>query len=173
METEQIGLFEEKDIASACALTGHRALSSDFSDEKLEEILKDLIDRRGVNTFYCGMAVGFDSAACEMLLSLRDEGRHVRIVACVPCPEQAARFSPAQKARYERLLASCDEKVIVSPRYDGQCMQKRNRYMVDRAAYLVAYCNKDKGGAANTVRYAQKKGRTVIFPFVAPERGES
>lgn len=165
MEISQIKFFEDDAIGNACALTGHRQLSSDFSPRKLEETFVKLIDERGVDTFYCGMAVGFDCAACEILLSLRDRGRHVRVIACIPCPEQSARFSPKQKEFYRELLARCDERITVSPFYDRQCMQKRNCYMVDRAAYLVAYCNRENGGSANTVRYAQKLGRTVIFPF--------
>ena len=156
----------EEDIFRACALTGHRQLSEDFSAEKLKESFLRLMKEKKVDTFYCGMAVGFDCAACEILLSLRERGRHVRVIACIPCPEQAAHFSAEQRALYDSLLSRCNEKVIISPHYDRQCMQKRNRYMVDRAAYLIAYCNREKGGSANTVRYAEKSGRTVIFPFL-------
>ena len=35
--------------------------------------------------------------------------------------------------------------------------------MVDRADILFAYCVKEKGGAAYTVRYAEEKGVPVRF----------
>ncbi len=153
----------EGEIFRACALTGHRKIGEDFSVGRLREILEKLIGEERAELFYCGMALGFDAVACEMLCDMRDKGEHVRVVACVPCPEQPARFNAAQRERYEKLLSRCDEKIVLSPRYDAGCMHRRNRYMVDRAAYLVAYCSRERGGAASTVRYAQKKGRKIFF----------
>ena len=34
--------------------------------------------------------------------------------------------------------------------------------MVDNSSYVIAYLNENKGGTANTVRYANKKGKKVI-----------
>lgn len=151
------------DPAHACALTGHRQLGADFSAGKLREIFDFLTVKKGVNIFYCGMALGFDTAACELLCGMRDGGADIRVIACVPCPEQPARFNERQKQKYGELLARCDERVVLAPRYSVGCMHARNRYMVDRAAYLVAYCNREKGGTASTVRYAQRKGREILF----------
>ena len=152
-----------EDIKNACALTGHRTIGDDFSEQKLKDIFIELIREQNVRTFYCGMAIGFDLIACEILCDLRAVYPDLRVVACVPCPEQAEKFSFFNKRTYERLLNACDEKVIVSPKYDRACMHIRNRYMVDRAAFLVAYCNKTTGGSASTVRYAEKKSREIIF----------
>ena len=145
------------------ALTGHRVLGKDFSAEKAKDVFLRLIRERGAETFYCGMALGFDTAACELLCGMRDGGADIRVIACVPCPEQPARFNERQKQKYGELLARCDERVVLAPRYSTGCMHARNRYMVDRAAYLVAYCNREKGGTASTVRYAQRKGREILF----------
>ena len=48
---------------SACALTGHRVLGKGFSRERLEQCLRALI-AEGADTFYCGMALGFDLYCC-------------------------------------------------------------------------------------------------------------
>ena len=44
----------------------------------------------------------------------------------------------------------------------SDCMDKRNRYMVDHADYILAVWNGCPSGTGNTVRYAHKKGKTVI-----------
>ena len=52
----------------------------------------------------------------------------------------------------------------VSQEYSKGCMLKRNRYLVDHAACLLAVYNEEwRGGTAMTVRYARKVGREVII----------
>ena len=54
--------------------------------------------------------------------------------------------------------------VYVSREYSEDCMLRRNRYLVDHAACLLAVYNGERrGGTAMTVRYAQKLGREVII----------
>ena len=146
---------------SACALTGHRVLGGSFSRKKAEDALRALI-AEGADTFYCGMALGFDLYCCELLLRLREEFP-VRIVACVPCADQAARYSPRAKEKYEALLSACDEKIVLHERYEQGCMFERNRYMVDRCSVLLAYLENDRGGTFYTVNYAKKREKRIIF----------
>ncbi len=46
--------------------------------------------------------------------------------------------------------------------YTSDCMDKRNRYMVDHADYILAVWNGCPSGTGNTVRYAHKKGKSII-----------
>ena len=41
-------------------------------------------------------------------------------------------------------------------------MQRRNAYMAERADALIAYCRKEKGGAAHTLNCFLKKGKPVF-----------
>ena len=62
--------------------------------------------------------------------------------------------------------------MYVNREYSKNCMLKRNRYLVDHAACLLAVYNGEwRGGTAMTVRYAQKLGRkiTILSP-ADPER---
>ena len=146
---------------SACALTGHRVLGKGFSRERLEQCLRALI-AEGADTFYCGMALGFDSLCCEILLRLREESP-VKIVACVPCADQAARYSPRAREKYDSLLAACDEKIVLHEKYENGCMFERNRRMVDNCDVLLAYLESERGGTFYTVNYAKKKGKRIVF----------
>ena len=144
-----------------CAVTGHRVLSSDFSKEELRAALRALA-AAGVRTFLCGMALGFDLLCAEEVLLLREE-LPVRLVACIPCADQAARYPKFARERYERILDRCDERAVLHERYCDGCMFERNRYMVDRADLLLAYFTGRRGGTKYTVGYAEKRGIPVYL----------
>lgn len=144
-----------------CAVTGHRVLSSDFSKEELRAALRALA-AAGVRTFLCGMALGFDLLCAEEVLLLREE-LPVRLVACIPCADQAARYPKSARERYERILDRCDERAVLHECYCDGCMFERNRYMVDRADLLLAYYTGRRGGTKYTVGYAEKRGIPVYL----------
>lgn len=146
---------------SACACTGHRVLGKNFSAEALERAMRALIGK-GADTFLCGMAMGFDALCCETALRLKRE-YPLKVVACVPCGDQSSRYPAREKNRYEKLLAACDERVVLHETYVEGCMFERNRYMVDRCDILLAYLESERGGTYYTVNYAKKRGKTVIF----------
>lgn len=145
-----------------CALTGHRALGINFDRTTLEQELKRLI-KSGVDTFYCGMALGFDIIACQILLEMRKKYK-IRIVACIPCPEQDIRFNDEEKKAYRSAVADCDERVVISMTYTGDCMKKRNYYMVDNADFVYAYYNNNRrSGTYQTMNYAKKIGKKIYL----------
>ena len=146
-----------------CAVTGHRVLGKEFRRAVLEEKL-DFLLARGADTFLCGMALGFD-LPCGELLGERKKSVPVRLVACIPCADQSGAFPPAAKRRYDALLGSCDERVVLHERYETGCMFERNRYMVDRCDLLFAYLREGskKGGTYYTVRYAERQKKPVFY----------
>lgn len=144
-----------------CALSGHRVLSRQFSKQQLLQQLRALLDE-GADTFLCGMALGFDLICAETLTVLRGEYR-LRLVACIPCADQACRFTPAQKQAYLRALSACDESVVLHERYVDGCMFERNRYMVDHADMLYACLERPTGGTLYTVNYAKRKHKRIVF----------
>lgn len=148
------------DKIKTCAFTGHRNLGEDYNKTELERVVLGLING-GYTTFLVGMAVGFDTECFKLLENLRKE-YPIKIIACIPCLTQAYKFSLKQKAEYEKMLLSADEKVYVSKEYSKTCMFKRNMFMVDSASVLVAYLNTDKGGTFQTVNYAKRKGVEII-----------
>lgn len=148
-------------MRTACALTGHRKLGDDFDETALSAELEQLI-RDGCKTFYCGMAMGFDLAACECLLKIR-QSYDIEIIACIPAPEQPDKFPKREKERYFELLKQCDGKNISCEHMTNYCFFERNRYMVDHCDVLIAYLHEDRGGTAYTVNYAKKQGKEILY----------
>lgn len=148
------------DIFSTCAFTGHRVIKKDFNKQKLSEVIDKVIDA-GYKTFLVGMAWGFDLIAFETLLTKKD--KNIEIIACVPCKNQEVYFKKTEKEKYLEYIKKADKIVFVSNEYYEGCMQKRNRYLVDNSSLLIAYIYSNMGGTKNTVSYAEKKGKNIIY----------
>ena len=155
-----------------CAFTGHRPEKLPWGTRETDPRCIDLKKRirdaceavytMGVRHFICGMAQGCDTYFCEELIALRKEGREFTIEAAIPCEEQSSRWTRQDRVRYYRLLEECDEKTVISPHYTPDCMARRNHYMVDNAAFLIACTGGAQGGAEATVRYARQQGLDII-----------
>ena len=65
----------------------------------------------------------------------------------------------------------CDYETVVQDHYDAGCMQRRNRYMVDHAAMLIAVHDGQPGGTRRTIEYAMRRRLdVVILPPVENEK---
>lgn len=142
---------EKQNTPKTCVFTGHRELGDDFSLRKLKKSIKTLIES-GVDTFLNGMAMGFDLVSAEMLLVVKKKYPFIKLVACMPCYHQEKYFTEKDKNRYAEILRQADEKIYVSEEYFNGCMQKRDKYMAERADVMIAYLKKPTGGTAFTVR---------------------
>lgn len=152
---QQLSVFDEDISIKTCAFTGHRTLEKDFSKKALKEAIVSVI-QEGAELFYCGMAVGFDLCAAELVLSLKKKYPHIRLIACVPCLGQEKYFSKTDQKRYVSALKNADEQVVLADGYFNGCMLKRDKYMAERADVLITYCKRETGGTAYTVRIFQK-----------------
>lgn len=129
---------------------------------RLREKISALIDE-GADVFISGMALGSDTYCAETVLELKKENPKIRLIAAIPCANQAERWSAEQQAHYKELLKECDERVVLAEHYYNGCMQKRNRYLVDNCDVLLAIFDGKSGGTKNTVDYAKSKGRKIIY----------
>lgn len=157
-----------------CCFSGHRPnrlpWGSRESDERcldlkgtLADTLEDLYGR-GFRHFICGMAQGCDFYFAEAVLALRELHPDVTLEAAIPCAAQADRWPAVDRERYVELLARCDEQHLIQQAYSPNCMQRRNQYMVDHSALLLAAFAGLPGGTMNTILYAQRSGvETVVI----------
>jgi uncharacterized phage-like protein YoqJ len=148
------------ELKNSCAFTGHRDVV-DVDTTLLKKCIVNLIGR-GVDTFYCGMARGFDLIAAETVVELKRDYPNIKLIGCVPCPGQDRYFSNELKEKYSDLLLACDEVKMLSQHYYNGCMYLRDRFMVDNSYYLVAFLREKSGGTYYTVTYAKSSAREII-----------
>ena len=133
-----------------CAFTGHRPQSLPFgfdeSDKRctsLKSVMRDqivaLIENEGVTHFITGMALGVDMYAAEIVLDLKSKYPHITLESAIPCETQAIKWSVASRERYYNIAAKCDKETMLQREYTPDCMDKRNRYMVDHADIFSQY----------------------------------
>lgn len=125
------------DRRTSVAFTGHRTYRGAAADA-LRRTVGELY-ARGFRNFLSGMAVGFDLAAAEAVLELRERVPGVRLVAAVPFRGQEMRFSPADRERFRRVLAEADSVEVLAPAYHRGCYAVRNDFLVYNARVLVAW----------------------------------
>lgn len=109
------------------------------------------------------MAWGTDIWCGEIVLDLKVQYPHIRLIACIPHIGQEKGWSEGYITRYRSLLQTADENVVFYDHYVKGCMQKRNRYMVDATAHMIAVFNGSPGGTQSTIEFAKRKGLDIIL----------
>ena len=162
------------DPKKTCCFTGHRPdklpWREDESDPRcvrLKRAVAQAVEDAyvdGSRHFITGMARGIDLYCAEAVLALREAEEDITLECARPCETQADSWPAAEQARYQSILACCDFETLVQHSYDRFCMMRRNRYMVDRSSRLIAvYNGVPKGGTAQTLAYALKKGLDTVI----------
>lgn len=161
--------------ATTCCFTGHRPDKLPWGEnendprcvrakQKIAQAL-ELAYQAGFRHFMCGMAKGGDLYFAQAVLELRERRPDVTLEGVRPCENQADSWTAEEKKRYWAILDQCNYETLIQHHYDRFCMMRRNRYMVDRSACIIAlYNGEPKGGTAQTLAYAlQKKLKTHIM----------
>lgn len=150
-----------------CCFTGHRPeklpWGSDESDPRCAVLKRKIYDAvesaydGGMRHFICGMARGCDFYFAEAVLELRRVYGDVTLEAAVPFPGQADGWPEADRDRWQSILYQCDLETLVQEQYSRGCMPRRNRYMVDHSALVIAVYGGVSGGTRQTLEYALKR----------------
>jgi uncharacterized phage-like protein YoqJ len=152
---------------TAC-FTGHRTYDG-CRNHELEIAIRELY-ARGYRIFLCGMAMGFDLAAAEVALSLRNELSVIEVVDVVPFEGMQRRFPSLQRIQFERVIAEVDRVITLASHYSATCYMARNNFLVDNSSAVVAYFTGEKGGTAYTVRRAVKSLACIINIYNNPQQ---
>lgn len=116
----------------------------------------------GFETFISGVALGFDTFACDSVLAVKNKIPNVDLVLAIPCKNQPEKWGEVDKQRYNDILSRANP-VFVSTNYYQGCFIKRNHFMVDKADLVIACFGNQKGGTKSTVDYALKKNKNILF----------
>lgn len=68
-----------------------------------------------------------------------------------------SRWSVNWQSRYNAILRQADLVKFVCPGYSRDCFQRRNEWIVDRFARVIAVYNGEPGGTRNTTEYSRAK----------------
>ena len=161
------------DASRTCCFTGHRPDKLPWGyDERDPRCLalkhsmaRELegLYRRGFRHFISGMAQGCDLYFAEAVLDLREQYPDLTVEGAVPFPAQADHWRSDQRRRWRDILTRCDLETAVQQHYDRFCMLRRDRYMVDRSAAVLAVFDGTPGGTQYTLNYAMDQKLEILL----------
>lgn len=155
--------------------TGHRPEKLPFNGDitifEVKSLISKLyaeIDRsieQGYTTFISGMAKGIDIWAAKYIVELKTANPQIMLICAVPYKGFASGWKGVDRWDYGWITDHADQIVYVSERYTPYCLKKRNEFMVDRSAKLIAVVSDYSSGTGQTIRFAEKnKLDMVIIP---------
>lgn len=155
-------LNDRKGRHKVCCFTGHRKFNTpiEILNANLENIISELYND-GISYFCTGGALGFDTVAAKKILSMKENFNDIKLVLVLPCKDQTKVWYNADIAEYENIKSKADKIIYITDSYTPTCMFERNRYLVDVSSVCVALYERNSGGTAYTVNYANLKGLKI------------
>ena len=139
---------------------GHRTLTeTNILYEELKKILEGIFQiaqtMQEKLVFYCGGYGAFDSLAAKGVAEIRKRYTEVKseLIFVTPYILGEQRKNPLFEKEYDEIVYPPLENVPF--RF---AIIRRNEWMVDHSAHVIAVFNEEKGGTKNTVDYAEKHG---------------
>ncbi len=117
--------------------------------------------KKGYIYFISGMALGFDIISAEMILELKKEYPHIKLIGAIPCKDQYKVWKSYQIKRYKNVLSKCDSVRCLYDTYNDKCMLERNDYMLNNSSLVIALYDGKGGGTGYTIKKAKEKSLKV------------
>lgn len=134
---------------------GHSDVSLDIQSLP-EAVLIELIETHGATMFYVGNSGGFDFLVQRTLERIKKEKPQIEYaVALAYLTDNLRKFGETNYAK--TVFPECMDHV--HPKY---AIDKRNRWMIDKADVVVTYVTHPFGGAAKLKLLAEKKGKRIV-----------
>lgn len=156
----------------AVSFFGHRIIDRPYPiEQRLEKVIRKLLTEKEYVEFLVGRDGDFDqlvsSAVRRCKRAIRDDNSALVWVM----PYETAEYRDNEDAfhNYYDDIEVCGAS---AGRHFKGAHQTRNRQMVDRSDLVVFCVERETGGAYQTMRYAEKNGKTIINLAYEQEDGE-
>ena len=144
------------------SLFGHREVNKPIEIEaKLETLVKELISSKEYVDFLVGRDGGFDIMAASTIHRIRKEMDYGNASLTLVLPYMTAEYKNNEKSfnNYYDYVEICEKSA--GSHYKA-AFQVRNKYMTDRSDMVIFYVERNKGGAFQTKKYAEKSGKFFV-----------
>lgn len=141
---------------AVCTFFGHRDCPETI-EPRLREVLTDLIINQEVDTFYVGNQGRFDGIVRSVLRELEQAYPEIHYAVVLA-------YLPGKTNENDDFSDTIFPEGIeaVHPRY---AIEWRNRWMLQRADFVVTYIAHPWGGAAKFAEKAKREEKTVLNLF--------
>lgn len=134
-----------------CTFFGHANAPKEI-EPIIKSTLIDLIENKDVTTFYVGNHGNFDYMVANVLQELSEiySIKYYVVLAYMPKKNEISDS--------HTLLP--EEIELVHPKY---AISWRNKWMIDKSDYVVAYVRRNFGGAYDFISKSKMKNKSIIY----------
>ena len=148
-----------------CTFFGHRDFDAHFETEnKLEEIIKNIVYENEFAEFLVGMNGEFDRFASSVIRKVKKTTGCNKAYHTLVLPYASAEFE-SNKNYYLDFYDEVEYCPASVNSHFNSAIVLRNNYMIDRADLVICYVHK-KGGAYRAMQYAQKNNKHIINLYI-------
>lgn len=144
-----------------CTFLGHRKVYQSAIEARLDAEIEKLLQTDNEFLFLTGGMGQFDDMAASAVRAAKCRHSEKCITLTLVLPYMSNRLN-TNKEYYQSYYDQIIIPEELNTAYYKAAIQRRNRWMVDRADIVIAYISRDFGGALASVKYAQKHGKPVI-----------
>ncbi|MBQ7097951.1 MAG: DUF1273 family protein [Clostridia bacterium] len=126
--------------------------------KKLYQTIEKIILENGIKEFWVGNYGVFDKMVSYILNELK-KLYDIRIELIIP---YLTHEIAEEKVFYNQRFDSITVADIPTTTHYKSKITKTNEYMVDNSEYLICFVDKEWGGAAKALKYAEKKKKNII-----------
>ena len=146
---------------TVCTFAGHREVYQANIADKLDEAISRILKNDNCFRFLVGGIGDFDGMCSSAVRRAKRNYPNKQISLELILPYLTQELNE-NKSYYE---ISYDDVVVpieLAGVHYKSAITKRNRWMVDKSDWMIAFVYRDFGGAYTSLRYAEKKGLQII-----------
>lgn len=146
---------------TVCTFAGHREVYQANIAEKLDEAISIIVETDDCFRFLVGGMGNFDGMCASAIRRAKRRYPNKQISLELVLP-----YLTQELIENKQFYETSYDDVIVPIELAGvhykSAITKRNRWMIERSDWLVAFVYREFGGAYTTLRYAEKKGLQIV-----------
>jgi len=147
------------------SLFGHREIRDlRHLEMKLTPIVKELIQAKPFIVFLIGRNGEFDEYAASIIKTVKKEYQNTNIDLTLVLP-----YTVADIEYYEKYYDSIIIPESMYGAHPKSAILLKNRWMVERSDAVIAYAERNNGGAYKAMKYAEKLHKEVIDLYTLPD----
>lgn len=149
------------DIYTVCFF-GHRYLDNyKYAEQRLEEVVRDLILSKEYVDFLVGRDGQFDHFVSAAIRRAKRNTYDANSSHICVLPYARAEYTNDAESfeNYYDEIEICSRSTAAHPK---SAIKIRNQYMIDRSDLCIFYIEHFSGGAYQAMKYAQKCGKKII-----------
>lgn len=152
-----------------CTFAGHREVFASGVEADIGSAIETILANDSDFAFYTGGMGEFDSKCSAAVRKAKRTHPEKDIKLFLIEPYMKTEINES-KDYYEAFFDDVLVPIELAEVHYKKAITQRNKWMIDRSDYLIAFVHRDFGGAYETMKYARRKGSIVIINIAEKER---